>query len=379
MDDENEGSNNYKKEFNYRLIWLIIFMISSIYSSIYYKINSFNISPFISSYFQTSIFTIFIPISFIFNSLNKNIINHKKFDEDEEYEESRNNLLEKYKENFSEFMEKQFYEVFYYYYSSFYKFAIFIGVTFFISQTLFNLSSFYLIPLFQNISICLISIFILLLKLFLRGIKLSLLNFLIIFFNIFFCVSIFITFHFIVPFNKIIENDILGIIFISLYILLMSILISFYKKKMNKYFYYIDLNELTGFSGCFIMFFFPIIFACINSFIKFPFDNSINLNNDFLIFLLKCFVSSCIGYYSFIQLMKFYTTTILSIILNIRVGFLYIIFYLFTNEKKTGLLEFFYFNVILICIMIVLLICKLINLGKKMNKKKKISLLDNQF
>ena len=105
MDDENEGSNNYKKEFNYRLIWLIIFMISSIYSSIYYKINSFNISPFISSYFQTSIFTIFIPISFIFNSLNKNIINHKKFDEDEEYEESRNNLLEKYKENFSEFIE----------------------------------------------------------------------------------------------------------------------------------------------------------------------------------------------------------------------------------------------------------------------------------
>ena len=45
MDDENEGTNNYKKEFNYRLIWLIIFMISSIYSSIYYKINSFNISP----------------------------------------------------------------------------------------------------------------------------------------------------------------------------------------------------------------------------------------------------------------------------------------------------------------------------------------------
>ena len=368
MDDEKERVENYKNEFNNRLIWLLIFMISTIYSSIFYKINSFNTSPFICSYFQTSIFTIFIPISFIINSFSKNIIHHKKFDDDEEYEESKNNLLQRYKDNFSEYMEKQFYEVFYYYYTSFYKFAIFIGTLFFISQVLFNYSSLYLIPLFQNISICLMSIFILLAKLFYRGIKLSILNFLIIFFNVFFCLSIFITIHFIIPIDKIFKDNMLGIIYISLYILFMSILIIFYKNKMNKYFYYIDLNELTGFSGCFIMIFFPIIFAIITYFYQFQNEKNIILEDDFLFFLIKCFISSCIGYYSFIQLMKFYTSTVLSIILNIRVGILYFIYYFFTNNNK-GEFEFFCF--------IVLLICKIIYLGKKMKKKKRISLVNN--
>ena len=376
MDDEKERVENYKNEFNNRLIWLLIFMISTIYSSIFYKINSFNTSPFISSYFQTSIFTIFIPISFIINSFSKNIIHHKKFDDDEEYEESKNNLLQRYKDNFSEYMEKQFYEVFYYYYTSFYKFAIFIGTLFFISQVLFNYSSLYLIPLFQNISICLMSIFILLAKLFYRGIKLSILNFLIIFFNVFFCLSIFITIHFIIPIDKIFKDNMLGIIYISLYILFMSILIIFYKNKMNKYFYYIDLNELTGFSGCFIMIFFPIIFAIITYFYQFQNEKNIILEDDFLFFLIKCFISSCIGYYSFIQLMKFYTSTVLSIILNIRVGILYFIYYFFTNNNK-GEFEFFCFIVLLVFILIVLLICKIIYLGKKMKKKKRISLVNN--
>ncbi len=376
MDDEKERVENYKNEFNNRLIWLLIFMISTIYSSIFYKINSFNTSPFICSYFQTSIFTIFIPISFIINSFSKNIIHHKKFDDDEEYEESKNNLLQRYKDNFSEYMEKQFYEVFYYYYTSFYKFAIFIGTLFFISQVLFNYSSLYLIPLFQNISICLMSIFILLAKLFYRGIKLSILNFLIIFFNVFFCLSIFITIHFIIPIDKIFKDNMLGIIYISLYILFMSILIIFYKNKMNKYFYYIDLNELTGFSGCFIMIFFPIIFAIITYFYQFQNEKNIILEDDFLFFLIKCFISSCIGYYSFIQLMKFYTSTVLSIILNIRVGILYFIYYFFTNNNK-GEFEFFCFIVLLVFILIVLLICKIIYLGKKMKKKKRISLVNN--
>ena len=376
MEEVYEKQKNYKKKLNNRILWMILFFTSSIISSIFFKINSYNFNPLISSYFQSSIFIFFIPMSFIVNCIKKNI-RFKKKNENDEYEENRNSLIKKYEDNFSEFMEKQFYEIFYFYYTSFYKFAIIIGLLFFISQILFNYNSLNSIPLFDNISTCLISILILIPKLFSRGIKLSLLNILIIFSNIVFCCFIFISYFTLLPFNY--ENDHKSLFFISGYLLIISILIFYLKRKINKYFYYIDINELIGYSGCFIFVFFPFFLILYNYFnvnkgeFNFPFGNNL------LILIFKCFISSCISYYSFVQIMKYYSSTILSVIINIRVGIIFLIFCLF-NENLGGIKHnHFYIICSILFLMLILFICKINYLKNKKKSKKKIKILNQKL
>ncbi len=106
---------------------------------------------------------------------------------------------------------------------------------------------------------------------------------------------------------------------------------------------------------------------------NFPFGNNL------LILIFKCFVSSCIPYYSFVQIMKYYSSTILSVIINIRVGIIFLIFCLY-NENFGGIKHnYFYVICSILFLLLILFICKINYLKNKKKSKKKIKILNQKL
>ena len=106
------------------LIILLLYIISSSLSTLLLQYNLPHPKPFVSAYFNTAIFIVYIPISFIVNLYSEIVKNPPQEEEKTSLETQK-----KMSDNFSDIIEKKFYENYYRYYRRFYVNYFVSGIT----------------------------------------------------------------------------------------------------------------------------------------------------------------------------------------------------------------------------------------------------------
>ena len=311
---------------------IFIYLISYIYSTIYIRINSLNLIPIKASYIQGAILSIFIPISFFISS-NRNFKRNKKYMSQEK--EVLNEEIEKnMKEGLSDFMNKKYYEVYYYYISKFYIMTAFFSVLYFLSIFCFHQGISYTQPLFGQLFFPLISFIIVIMEAIDHKRRkcdiFKILNFL--------CIII-ISLVFMISYIKnnnlkIEHNYIYSIIFLGSFTICQSALIYFMNKVFKKYFYYVDVLEFVGYMGIYITIIVPLILVILYAIFYSELIQN-NPSGNLLFFILgKAFISTCICDVSLAYILKYFSLKITSKLLVINLSLIYLIFYIVTRKDK---------------------------------------------
>ena len=322
----------WKTRYIKRIVLIFIYIISYIYSAIYIRLNSLDLIPIKASFIQGAIFSIFIPISF-FVSSNRNFKKNKKYMNQEKEVlniEIENNM----KDGLSDFMNKKYYEVYYYYISKFYFLTAFFSVLYFLSIYFFHLGVSYTQPLLGQLFFPFISLILIIIKIIDDKRRIC---------NIFKVISIIciltISFLFMVSFIKnndisLDSNFIYSIIFLGIFALIQSVFIFFLKKVFKKYFYYVDVLEFVGYMGIYIMVIVPLILVILYALFYSELINN-NPSGNILFYLLgKAFVSTCICDLTLAYILKYFCLKITCKLMVINLSIIYFIFYIVTAPNK---------------------------------------------
>ena len=344
----------FETQYIKRVSLIVIYLITYIYSAIYIRINSLNLIPIKASYVQGAILSIFIPISFFISS-NRNFKKNKKYMSQEK--EVLNEEIEKnMKEGLSDFMNRKYYEVYYYYISKFYMLTAFFSVLYIISIYCFHQGISYTQPLFGQLFVPLISFIIVIMETIDHKRRkcdiFKILNLI--------CIII-ISFLFMISYIKnnnlnMDHNYIYSIIFLGVFTLSQSALIYFMNKVFHKYYYYVDILEFVGYMGIYITVIVPLILVVLYAIFYSELIQNNPSGNLLFIILGKAFFSTCICDLSLAYILKYFSIKITCKLLVINLSLIYLIFYIVTGKDKIFSDFYFIFGQILSLVLIALLI-----------------------
>lgn len=348
-----------------RIVLIIIYIGSYVANAIYIRINSLNLVPIKASFIQGALLTIFIPISFFLSS-NRNFKKKRKYIGREKEVlniEIENNM----KENLSDFMNKKYYEVYFHYISKFYVLTGFFAVFYFLSIFFFYQGISYTQPLFGQLFFPFISLVLIVIKLFDKKIKCSIIKV----FSI--LCMLFASFLFMISFIKSCEitldkNYIKSTIFLGLFAVCQGTFIYFVKKVFKKYFYYVDVLEFVGYTGFYITVFIPIVLIILYAIFYSELYENNPSGKDLFFVLGKAFCSTCVCDLSLFFIIKYFSLKIICKLMLINLGIIYLIFYMITGKDDITGDYYFLAGQILTLIIIILLFQ---NIYKK-NMKREI-------
>jgi len=320
-----------------RIILIIIYIITYSLSAIFIRINALGLVPIKACFIQGAIFSIFIPISFIFSS-NKNFKKKRK-NLGKEKEVLNTDIEKNMKENLSDYMNKRYYEVYYQYQIKFYFLTGFFSVLYCFSIFLFYKGISYTQPLFGQIFFSFISVILMAVKIVDKSIKCDCTKIMsvicILFSSIFYIISYVKN-----DINEFDKNHIYSTIFLILFAICQCLIIYFMKKVFKKYFYYVEVFELVGYIGIYILIVFPFILVII----YFLFDRELikdNPSGNSLFYIIgKAFFSTCICDLCLVYILKYFSLKITCKLMIINLSIIYLIFYLVTGK---GILSNYYF------------------------------------
>ena len=344
----------FETEYIKRVALIFIYLITYIYSAIYIRINALDLIPIKASYVQGAILSIFIPISFFISS-NINFKKNKIYMSQEK--EVLNEEIEKnMKEGLSDFMNRKYYEVYYYYISKFYILTAFFSVLYILSIYCFHQGISYTQPLFGQLFVPFISFIIVIMETIDHKRRkydiFKILNLI--------CIII-ISLLFMTSYikNNNLNKDhnyIYSITFLGVFTLCQSILIYFMNKVFQKYYYYVDVLEFVGYMGIYITVIVPLILVILYAIFYSELIQNNPSGNLLFIILGKAFISTCICDLSLAYILKYFSIKIICKLLVINLSLIYLIFYIVTGKDKILNDFYFIFGQILSLALIALLI-----------------------
>ena len=335
-------------ETNYikKTIYIIIYIISYTICTIFIRVNSMDLNAGKASLIQGAIHVFLIPISF-FASTFARIKKRKKNKGKDEKEIHHLEIEVNMRDNISDYMNKQYYEVYYSFTSKFYLLSVILSIIYYLSYLFFYLGFTYnnnpIQAIYAQFFYSIIPTIITIIKLFTRGVKLRSISLITIFSNIIIVALFFLSF---IIYNKNGFNidDVLSSIYLGIYLLLNTSFIYGFKFIFREYFYYIDILEFVGYIGLYILVVVPGLLFLAFYLLNDGSGNEFLANNPQgpILFstLLKSIFSSCICDLSFIYILKYFSFGIITKIININLGIIYFIYYLFVAEKKLDILLF---------------------------------------
>ena len=259
------------------------------------------------------------------------------------------------KEGLSDFMNKKYYEVYYYYISKFYIVTTFFSVLYFVSIFCFHEGIRYTQPLFGQLFVPLISFIIVLMETIDHKKRkcdiFKILNLI--------CIII-IALVFMISYirnnNLNFDNNyIYSIIFLGAFALCQSALIYFMNKVFKKYYYYVDVLEFVGYMGIYITVIVPLVLVILYAIFYSELIQN-NPSGNLLFFILgKAFFSTCICDLSLAYILKYFSLKITFKLLVINLSLIYLIFYLVTGRDKIFNDYYFLVGQIINVVIIVLL------------------------
>ena len=307
------------EHFFYKIFLIIIFILSYTFSAIYIRINYLECTPLQAAYIQCSVFIIFIPFSFIINLYNDN---KQNLNDDEFIFENELDIERKMESNFSELIEKKYYETYYSYYNNFIKNAFILFILFVCYLIFFYFASCYVTPLLNQIIFLSLTSFIMMINKFLGRKKIKNLNLKI----LFIIINILLCTFFILMYKNYLSNFKMdkikiGILLIIVSSLFFSMFLIYFNLLIKKYHYYFELVEMLGYMGLYCFIFLFIIIFILHILIK---NEKFNYptGHGFLILIFKCIISSLFCDFSLLLLFRYFNTMIISQIFLILIGIL---------------------------------------------------------
>jgi len=325
-----EKKNFCETRYFRRIVLIIIYIISYSISAIFIRINSLDLVPIKACFIQGAIFSIFIPVSFFFSS-NK-YFKKKRINLGTEKEILNTDIERNMKENLSDYMNKRYYEVYYQYLSKFYYLTGFFSVLYFFSIFFFYKGISYSQPLLGQIFLSFIPVILMAAKLVDKNIKYSGTKILSVICILSSSILYMISFlkYDIIEFDK---RHIYSTIFLVLFVICQSFIIYFMKKIFRKYFYYVEVFELVGYIGIYILAVVPFILVIL----YFVFDRELINNNpsgNSLFYVIgKAFFSTCICDLCLVYILKYFSLKIACKLMIINLSIIYLIFYLVTGKE----------------------------------------------
>lgn len=301
------------------LIILLLYIVSSSLSTLLLQYNLPHPKPFLSAYFNTAIFIVFIPISFIVNLYSEIMKNRPQ-----EEEKSSLEIQKKMSDNFSDIMEKKFYENYYRYYRRFYVNSAALMVIYFVSLGLYYLSLSYMEPILCSLINAFTGMFLFIPILFLNGIKCRVTKVLIIGLNLTILTLFSISFFFA---HRNIPTY--GAIFCIVSSLTQAIFIVYFKKLINKYKFYIDISELVGYMGLLGLLSIPLLILCFHyvSFESFIMPDGYTI----LLMIEKAVIESLFIGYLLMRSVRFFNISTFSSVYGVSLGILLLTYFLKTS------------------------------------------------
>ena len=339
-------SKKHKKFFNksFRsLVILILYLTCTTLSIIFLKHRLPSPHPFFSAYTNTSLFVFFIPISFMVN-LYLDVAKKQP----QEEEKSSLEISKTMSDNFSDIMEKKFYENYYRYYRSFYFNAIVLMLLYFLSLSFYFISLGTLSPFICSVINSFTSLFVFIPILFTRGIRCSLTKALLLSMNVI-ILSLFIVSIVFLNNN---QNSSISIMlshcsisgFICCFVssIFNALFIVYYKKLIKKYKFYIDISELVGYIGLFSLLLIPLLLVALHymTFETFSFPKGYMA----LQYILKGGLESFVTDYLLMRALRFFNISTFSSVYGFNLGILILCFYInIWSEIKNNVISLYTF------------------------------------
>lgn len=301
------------------LIILLLYIISSTLSTLLLQYNLPHPKPFVSAYFNTAIFIVYIPISFIVNLYSEIVKNPPQ-----EEEKTSLEIQKKMSDNFSDIMEKKFYENYYRYYRRFYVNSGALMLIYFVSLGFYYLALSYMEPMLCSIINAFTGLFVFIPILFINGIKCRMTKILIIGLNLIILTLFSISFFFA---HSVFPTY--GIIFCTISSLIQALFIVYFKKLINKYKFYIDISELVGYMGLFGLLIIPLLILCFHyvSFERFIMPDGYTI----LRMLGKAGIESLFIEYLLMRTVRFFNISTFSSVYGVNLGILILTYFLKTS------------------------------------------------
>ena len=323
-------SKKHKKCFNKSLralIILIVYLTCTTLSIIFLKYRFPSPHPFFSAYINTSLFVFFIPISFIVN-LYLDIAKKQP----QEEEKSSLEIQKTMSDNFSDIMEKKFYENYYRYYRRFYFNSIVLMSLYFLSLSFYFISLSSLSPFICSVINSFTSLFVFIPILFTRGIKCSLTKALLLSMNCIILTLFILSIVFLYNSqNSLIsitlsKHSIAGFVCCFISSILNALFIVYYKKLIKKYKFYIDISELVGYIGLFSLLLIPLLLIAFHymTFEEFSFPGGLMA----LQYILKGGIESFLTDYLLMRALRFFNISTFSSVYGFNLGILILCFYI---------------------------------------------------
>ena len=339
-------SKKHKKFFNKSLrslVIIVLYLTCTTLSIIFLKYRLPSPHPFFSAYINTSLFVFFIPISFIVN-LYVDIANKQP----QEEEKSSLEIQKTMSDNFSDIMEKKFYENYYRYYRRFYFNAIVLMVLYFLSLSFYFISLNSLTPFICSVINSFTSLFVFIPILFTRGIKCSLTKALLLSMN-FIILSLFILSLIFLNNTQnssisltISQHSISGFICCFVSAIFNALFIVYYKKLIKKYKFYIDISELVAYIGLFCLLLIPLVLV---AFHYMTFE-SFSVPNGYIALrcILKGGLESFLTDYLLMRALRFFNISTFSSVYGFNLGILILCFYInIWSEIKNNAISLYTF------------------------------------
>lgn len=319
----------YQKQINAFLL-LFIYLTLSSFSFIYIKYKIFNASPFFLGYIQTSVFSIYLPLSLIITIFKTKFFAKAQTEKEQTFIE----IQEQTQDNFSDIMTRRYYETYYNYYKSFYINCIILMILYFFYTTFYyqTLREFDALPL-ANIS-CFSTLFIFIFKLFIQGKRSSRKNIIVALLNVI-TTLLFLCFYLFYIYKRLQWTTMIkGMAFSFIYIIMQSAFVLYFKKIIKKYKYYLNITEIAGFVGAFSIVSTIPILLCVNYFQieKINFDTGIYL----YITIFKCGILSLCVDYCYFWILKVFSLSYVTSISNYITGILFMAYVLIVGYTGNG-------------------------------------------
>lgn len=359
-----------KKKFNkwktYRkFVYFTLSMMLYSVTHIFLRYNTMGVDHFLLPYFQVASLVVFIPFSFLKTNITENCSKGKPT----EIERSSSVIEEKMKDEFSEIMEKKFYENYFEYSSRFYLHAIILSLLYYIRLLFYYWSLYYIPPLNCNSIFASTVIVLQVIRMLTGKYKPSLLsNFILIFYSCGLCCL----FGYLNNANELKSLSVLGVIYASISVIVTALFLYYYNSITKKYKYYIDIFELFGFIGLFCLVIIPFPLVLMSYFatdgVRIP------MGIELFIVLGKAMLCSCVNDVLIFNCISMFSMSVEVTSLGSFIIFLYVFHMLLNDQVIADSIKITYFGcgVGLIMVSFILSMLKFlkIELGKGSKKDK---------
>lgn len=349
------------KKFLYFIISILLYSITHLLI----RYDSMETDHFLLAYFQVASLTIFIPLSFLKKNIEDNFTKTKP----KEIEQSSSLMAQQMRDEFSEIMEKKFYENYFEYSSKFYLHSIILSSLYYISLSFYYWGLYYIPPLIGNSIFASTAIVLQIIKIVTGKYKLNLLsNFILILYSCGLCCL----FGYLHNLNTLKSLSLYGLAYFSISAITTALFIFYFNSISKKYKFYIDVIELLGFAGLFCLLIIPFFLLLVTYLTT---DSIIiPMGTQLLIVLAKSMLCSCVNDVIILKCISLFSMSVEVTSLGSLITLLYVFQVMFKTDILIDVYRkiYFAFGVTLILLSFILSIAKFceIELGQGSKKDK---------